>query len=458
MPLQVNERDPRMNRMAATWPKLEALKGGTPAMRAAKKTYLPQQPKEDDEDYAYRLATSTLFPAFMRTCGVMAGKPFSKELTLNKVPAAVEQLLSDIDGQGRSLHAFASDVFADCGIEFGFGGILVDFTKTEEDVKTVADEKRAGLRPYWVHIKKDQILGYKAENRGGTMVLTQLRIAEQREVDDGEFGVSYVDVVRVYYPGRWELYQIATDGKSWVIVDEGLMSIGVIPFVPLYGVRLGFMEGVSPLLDLADLNIKHWQQQSDQDDSTRFARKRMVAFTGITSADEMTVASNYAIQLPPNADVKVVQGSAESVTVGRTELTALEQQMIQTGAELLVALPGQRTATEASNDAEANKSMLQSIVENFEDALDAALQLTADWLGAGEGGTVSLFKDFAAATLTDASAQLVLSMNMQGLITKETALKEMQRRAVLSADLDVKTEVGLAEDQVPDLGGNGGAE
>lgn len=452
MPLQVNERDPRMNNMAATWPKLETLKGGTPAMRAAKTTYLPQQPKEDDEDYAYRLATSTLFPAFMRTSGVMAGKPFSKELTLNKVPAAVEQLLSDVDGQGRSLHAFASDVFADSGIEFGFGGILVDFTKTEEDVKTVADEKRAGLRPYWVHIKKDQILGYKAENRGGTMVLTQLRIAEQREVDDGEFGVSYVDVVRVYYPGRWELHQIATDGKSWVIVDEGLMSIGVIPFVPLYGVRLGFMEGVSPLLDLADLNIKHWQQQSDQDDSTRFARKRMVVFTGITDGDQMTVASNYAIQLPKDADAKVVQGSAESVTVGRTELTALEQQMIQTGAELLVALPGQRTATEASNDAEANKSMLQSIVENFEDALDATLQLTSDWLGAGEGGTVSLFKDFAANSLTDASAQLVLSMNMQGLITKETALKEMQRRAVLSADLDVKTEVGLAEDDAPDLG------
>ena len=454
MPLQVNERDPRMNNMASTWPKLEALKGGTPAMRKANKAYLPPQPKEDAEDYAYRLATSTLFPAFMRTCGVMAGKPFSKELTLNKVPAAVEQLLSDVDGQGRSLHAFASDVFADCGIEFGFGGILVDFTKTEEDVKTVADEKRAGLRPYWVHIKKDQILGYKAENRGGTMVLTQLRIAEQREVDDGEFGVSYVDVVRVYYPGRWELYQIATDGKSWVIVEEGKMSIGVIPFVPLYGVRLGFMEGVSPLLDLADLNIKHWQQQSDQDDSTRFARKRMVAFIGVSDIDkEVTAASNYAMSIPQGGDLKVVQGSAESVTVGRTELTALEQQMIQTGAELLVALPGQRTATEASNDAEANKSMLQSIVENFEDALDAALQLTSDWLGAGEGGTVSLFKDFSVNSLSDASAQLVLNMNMQGLITKETALKEMQRRAVLSADLDTETEVALAELQPPDLGG-----
>jgi len=126
--------------------------------------------------------------------------------------------------------------------------------------------------------------------------------------------------------------------------------------------------------------------------------------------------------------------------------------MIQTGAELLVATPGQRTATEASNDAEANKSMLQRIVENFEDALDLALQYMADWIKAGEGGSVSLFKDFAAASLTDASAQLVVTMAQGGLITKETALREQMRRGVLSPDLDVETEVALAKEAEPSLG------
>lgn len=126
--------------------------------------------------------------------------------------------------------------------------------------------------------------------------------------------------------------------------------------------------------------------------------------------------------------------------------------MIQTGAELLVAQPGQRTATEASNDAEANKSMLQRIVENFEDALDLALQFTADWLKVGEGGTASLFKDFAANSLSDASAQLVVTMAQGGLITKETGLKELQRRGVLSPDLDVAQEAAMAKEAEPALG------
>lgn len=78
MALQVQDRDSKLDAMAAHWPKIEALLGGTSAMRKAKETYLPKQPAESDDDYAYRLSTSTLFPAFERTCGVMAASPLPK--------------------------------------------------------------------------------------------------------------------------------------------------------------------------------------------------------------------------------------------------------------------------------------------------------------------------------------------------------------------------------------------
>lgn len=453
MALQVQDRDSKLDAMAAHWPKIEALLGGTSAMRKAKETYLPKQPAESDDDYTYRLSTSTLFPAFERTCGVMAGKPFAKELTLNKVPAAVEAYVGDVDGEGRSLHAFASDIFDVSAIKFGFGGILVDYTKTEGQARTQADEKAMGARPYMVHIKHDQILGYKTQRAGDKVVFTQLRIKETKEEDDG-YGTKVVNCVRVLEPGKWELWveRSSQSKTAYVLEDQGTTTLSYIPFVPLYGIRKGFMLGMPPLLSLADLNIKHWQHQSDQDENARFARKRLLVFSGLTNDDKIVMASDMALRLPPNAKAEVIQGSAESVNAGRSELQALEQQMIQTGAELLVATPGQRTATEASNDAEANKSMLQRIVENFEDALDLALQYMADWIKAGEGGSVSLFKDFAAASLTDASAQLVVTMAQGGLITKETALREQQRRGVLSPDLDVETEVAKAKESEPSLG------
>ena len=431
--------------------------GGTASMRKAGKAYLPQQPRESGEDYDYRLATATLFPAFSRTVGVMAGKPLSKQVTLSEAaPARIKELSENIDGEGRSLHVFAADLIQE-SVSFGFGGILVDYTRTEGQARTLADEKALGARPYWAHIKHGQVRGWKVGRINGVVQLTQLRLAETAEVDDGPFGTRTVNRIRLLEPGTWALYEEKTGGYEQI--DGGTTTLNVIPFVPIYGRRLGFMRGHPPLLDLAYQNIKHWQQQSDQDDSARFARKRLLVFSGV-SKDELgdpTAGSAYALRFE-NADAKaeVIQGSAESVTVGRTELAALEEQMIQTGAELLVAKPGDRSATEAEIDAEANKSELQRLVETFEDSLDQALQFTADWLGLPDGGTASLFKDFAAASLSEATAQLLLQMQQGAVITKRTLIREQQRRGIISPDLVPEEELEAVTEEGPSLGSIGG--
>ena len=115
--------------------------------------------------------------------------------------------------------------------------------------------------------------------------------------------------------------------------------------------------------------------------------------------------------------------------------------MVQTGAELLVQKPGQRTATEAAGDDEGNKCDLQRMAEGFEDSLDQALAFMAQFARLPTGGNVSLFKDYGAATLSDASATLVQTLQQGGLISKATALHEMQRRGVISADIDVEDEL-----------------
>jgi len=150
--------------------------------------------------------------------------------------------------------------------------------------------------------------------------------------------------------------------------------------------------------------------------------------------------------------MKYVEHSGAAIGAGRESLQDLEQQMIQTGAELLVQKPGVRSATESNNEHEANKCELQRIVENFEDSLDSCLQYMAMWAGLPEGGHVSLFKDFGASNLTDASAQLVLNMQQGGLITKETAIREQQRRGMLSPDLDPVMELDAVMVEGPALG------
>lgn len=451
MALAINYRSSAVDDMAQHWLLIDALLGGTPAMRKAGKALLPQQPREDDDDYAYRLKVATLFPAFARTVGVMAGKPFSKELILgDDVPEDVAKWTDDIDGEGRSVHAFAADLMHEA-IAYGFGGILVDYTRRDDPGSRQADDISMGARPYWVHISHDRILGWKVGSVNGAAGLTQLRIAETAEVDDGEYGTKTINRVRMYTPGAFELWEETSEGAYRLIESGSMAPLKAIPFVPIYGSRTGFMKARPPMLELAHLNAKHWREQSDQDDSARFARKRLLVVSGIDDDTAITAGSSYALSLPPGGDAKVVQGSAESVTVGRSELDAIEAQMLQTGAELLTRQPGSRTATESANDAEANKSELQRIVETFEDSLDQALQFTAEWLGEPDGGTVSLFKDFAAP-ISNTDSQALIAMQQGGIITKATVIKEQQRRGVLSPDIVAADELAAVGEEGPPLG------
>ena len=298
-------------------------------------------------------------------------------------------------------------------------------------------------------------MGWRTEWLGGQEVLTQLRIREIREEDDGEYGVVSTEYVRVLYRGGGKLYKIGdaqSRGKSSAtLVEEWITSLKEIPFAPFYGRKQAYMCGMSPLIDLAYLNVKHWHSQSDQDTILHVARVPILAMIGADPETTLTVGGSTAIKLPQGADIKFAEHSGAAISAGKASLEDLEQQMIQTGAELLVAKPGDRTATEAANDAEANKSDLQRITEDFEDSLNLALYFTAQFANLPQSGTVSLYKDFSAFSLSEASAQIIIELQQGGLISRQTALREQQRRSIISPDIDIEEELEAVEAEGPAL-------
>lgn len=421
-------------------------------MRAAGTSFLPKWPGEERESYDARLATATLFPAFGRTLGVMTGKPFSKQITLgDDVPPKIKAWCDDVDLQGNNLHTFAASVMDEV-LGYGLAGVLVDHPKVE-GARTLADERAIGARPYMVAIKHNQILGWKAERRSGATVLTQLRLAETKEVPDGEFGTKHEPRVRVLVPGAWAVYMPGAKAEDeWVIEEDGATTLNAIPFVPFYGKKRGFMDGVSPLLDLAHLNVKHWQKQSDVDTIGHVVCVPILVCEGVDDNFALAIGASTAMKTPQGSKVYYVEHEGKATEFAMSLLEGLEDQMVQTGAELLVQRPGQRTATESAGDQEANKCDLQRIAEGFEHSMDLALSFMGAWVGESNSGHVNLYKDFAAATLTDASAQLVIAMQQGGLITKTTAIKEQQRRGLLSPDLDPQMELDAVEEEGPKLG------
>ncbi|MBY0238478.1 MAG: DUF4055 domain-containing protein [Burkholderiaceae bacterium] len=431
---------------------IDALLGGTGAMRAAGERYMPRWPGEDQEAHKTRLAVATLFPAYQRTVEVLGAKPFSKPVTFgDDVPTKLQEWCQDVDRNGSNLHAFLSAI-CDEVLGYGFSGILVDYPPTRDEndnplYVTKAAEEAAGVRPYFVQIHPRNILGWRKDRAG----LSQLRLLEIESVADGEFATKDIEQVRVLGRGTWQIWRKSESAgkETWVIHAQGTTTLKSIPFVPVNAKHPGSMFARPPLLELAHMNVEHWQSKSDQQNILHVARVPIL-FARLLGESALTVGAGSAVKAEhPEADLKFVEHSGAAIEAGRMSIHDLEDRMRQAGAELLVIKPGNTTEVQTLADNEQGSCALKKSAENIEDAADQALQFMADWVGETEGGHVTIFKDFGAATLAEASAELLLKSNQAGKLSDESYYEELQRRGIRSPDVPWVDEKERIDSQGP---------
>lgn len=419
--------------MSTDWAMIDALMDGTNAMRLAGKAFLPQFPQESDDGYKARVSTAVLHPVFKRTVLVNASRPFSRPMTMGeKTPPQVIEWSDDIDLQGTPFPAFAVQAMAAC-LSKGLFGVLVEYPKAQ-GIRTQEQEKAAGARPYCVQYPANSILGWRTAKAEAGLQLSQLRLLEYADVDDGDFGTKSVEQVRLLEPGKWSTWREDPKNKDiWLLHEEGATTIQFVPFVFFYGTRKGFGIGASPLRDLAYQNVEHWQSASDQQTILHVARVP-VLFAKCFGADGVLTVGpgSVATSGSEKAELKYVEHTGAAIEAGKDSLTALEERMRSTGAELISLKPGFATATEVSSDGEATKSLLQQICENFEESAEQCLNYMAAWVKLDETAEVELYKDFGVATSTD--PQALSGAKTAGAISAQTHFEELQRRDVLSPD------------------------
>ena len=447
----VREQSASVVAQSRHWPLITALLGGTATMREAGETFLPKWPNEEQDSYNTRLGIATLYPAFSRTAEVLASKPFSKPVALQEdVPPRIAEWMQDCDLQGHNLHVFSSQLLRDC-IDYGVSGVLVDYPPAN-GIKTQADEKATGVRPYFTRYAPGTVLGWRTERISGAEKLIQVRLLETVTEYVGDFGEQSVEQVRVLSRGQWQVWRKADKAEEWFLFDEGTTTINEIPFVFFYGIRKATGVGEAPLIELAYQNVEHWQSCSDQQTILHVARVPILAIIGADTDTQITVGAKNAVKIPQGGEMKFVEHSGAAIGAGRQSILDLEERMRQTGAELLVLKPGDVTATQVQSENEANRCALQRIVEDFDDSLDQCLQFMAMWVGEKEGGHVTLFKDFGAANLAEASAELLLKSNQAGKLSDETYFGELKRRGIVTPDATWEDEQEKIAEQGPALG------
>lgn len=328
----------------------------------------------------------------------------------------------------------------------------MDFPKIDrEAVKTKADEKAAGSRPYATMLNPRQVIGWKSKVVKGKVMLTDLRIREVIIIDGDDYGQTKVEQIRHIMPGKVEIYRRnkGDNGESqWQIHDEWETSRDDIPLVTLYTKRTGFMRGSPPLLNLALLNIKHWQSQSEQDNILHVARVPLLVAYGLADGETLTIGSSSATRFDDRQrqGLEYVEHTGAAIEAGKISLEDLENQMRQAGAKLLRA---ENTSTKSLDQTHEERmqenSPLYTMASSLEDALDNILQIMAEWLGEKEGGNVDVRTelDVSAQTFDAAAATAVQSLRQGGDIRQVDAVRVLQ--ALKFIDPDAKPEEVIDE-------------
>ena len=383
--------------MVEAWDINDALMGGTLYMRQLGEQYLPRWPKEDKEDYKKRLAVATLLPAYEETIKQNIGRVFAEPIKLaENVPDQLREYAKNFDLEGTRLDVWAQAFFG-LAMQYGLSHSLVDYPRVDtEKVKTKAEEKATGARPYVTMLNPRQVIGWKSKMVDGKVVLTALRIKEVVVEDGDDFGQTKVEQIRYLTPGKVEIYRKAKDADgaaNWALFEEWQTSRQDITLVTLYTKRTGFMCGSPPLLNMALLNIKHWQSQSEQDNILHVARVPLLTVFGLEEGQELVIGSSSATSFSDRQrqGLEYVEHTGSSIGAGKESLAELVEQMRQAGAKLLrTENTSTKSVDQTSEEKMQEQSPLYTMATSLEDAIDNILQIMAEYIGEAEGGNVDV--------------------------------------------------------------------
>ncbi len=421
--------------MMPDWGVMAAVTRGTNYIRDLCETYLPQEPREDDDAYQTRVDRSVLSPYTSRLIETAAGAILRKPIHIEGDPYWLE-LAQNIDGLGSNINEYARRALVS-SLTYGHSAILVDYPAATE-ARNLAEERAMGRRPYFVHVDAPQIWGWRKEP--GTNRLLQVRIHDYDVRPLNEFGEEQVEEMRVIYPGRYDLYTLGQELVEFTAT--GGYSLDEIPLVPIYSNRRGLLVTQPPLLDIANLNITHYQRQADLIHALHIAAMPTLVLEGWDdTTGSATMGVNYAIAMQPGNKAYYVQADATSFDAQMQELQSLEGQMSTLGVTKLF---GQKFVAESAEakriDQAQSNSVLSIISQELESALNQAFAFAAQYVGM-EPPEITIDRDFDYYRLIGQDVSVLAQLNQMGKISDAMLLEVLRRGEVLPDNINIEDEL-----------------
>jgi hypothetical protein len=353
-----------------------------------------------------------------RTARGLVGTIFRKEPTLNT--GALDHIESNIDGSSNGIVQQSRAVCADV-LRYGRAGMWVDYADTGGE-QSLADAARnfATIHTY----KPWQICNWRQERDGSDMRLTLVVLKEYRPAIDG-YKVSSEKIYRelslieaedgtvAYAVTVWTQAKIdATSKIEWIIESQAFPTdasgnrLDFIPFAFVGSENNDPKIDDPPMLDLVRVNIGHFRNSADYEDSIFYAGQTQPYLVGATQEyydlmkeQDFYIGSRRLMPVPEGGSFGFATPDPNPAV--RQAMLDKVEQMIGLGASFVERSGAAKTATEADSDERTELSELAIIAGNVSDAYETALAWAALFHGT-QPPEYRLSDDFGAITASPA--------------------------------------------------------
>lgn len=439
----------------------EAVKAGDYIIEVNPTDETPQNKARNQQ----RVRRAVYFNATGRTLPALTGIAFTKWPEV-KIPDAMGYLLSDVDGSGVGL-VNQSQLAVSEVLQTGRAGLLVDYPTTGEGA-SAQDVRNGNARPVVNLYPADAIVNWGMIRRGALSILGLVVIHETVETRDG-FEIGQADQYRVLQIGNLtgesedvaaryvvQLWRKSQAG-DWYVQEEYAPTdaqgrpFDTIPFTFIGATNNDATPDNPPLFDLADLNIAHFRNSADHEESLFFAGQAQVWLTGENISQEqidmMETAGVYvgsrAIGIAPGG-VQMLQ--AQPVSALAEEMKEKREQMSALGARLITP-DAVRTATEAAADDRTSHSVLSIICDNVSDGYRMALTWCARFAGTSDAVDFTIDTEWTGKQFDAQQLQSVVAAVQGGMVPASDFYTYARAIGLIRADKsdsDIRDELEAA--------------
>ncbi|MDP8078346.1 DUF4055 domain-containing protein [Phocoenobacter skyensis] len=445
---KVNTKRKEYSEILQKWKLLnDVCSAGDGAIKKGRTTYLPKpnpsdKSEENNARYEQYLARAVFYNATGRTLRGSVGLAFNKYPTLT-LPTTLEYLQTDCDGAGVSIYQQSQKALTQV-LKLGRHCLFVDYPKTNGEV-SIAQKKQAYLRPHIVSIGAEQVINWRAEKVGGVTKLTLVVIQETKETHENFAIVSDIQYrvlsleggkyrVRIFdkdcEPTSEDYYPTDATGSNW----------DIIPFTFIGSENNDADIDEPPLLDLANLNLAHYRNSADYEDSVFFNGQAQPFISGLSEEwrdhleDKKIYAGSRSVMLLPEGG-NYGYAQPQPNTLVKEAMVTKETQMIALGAKLIERSTSVKTATQVNSEDSASHSVLSLCANNVSDAYRLALSWCCRYEGVLFECDYEISQEYTDNKLDPQLLMALVGAWQQGAIPQSQLLRNLRQFDMIDPEL-----------------------